>query len=284
MNDQDDRLNTMVSRLARVRDEELAFLSVGPAAQALFQEVVSVQKPTRTLAVRRSPRRFAALSVAAGTVAILALGVMLGSTLIGSPEAAGLAFRSEDGYIVAEVTDPMAATEQLSAAFAEHGLDIDLQLVPVSPSIVGTVVAIGEEGTGGIETLQGGTCVTGGGGCPIGLRIPADYEGDADITLGRDAEPGEQFLSAADGFGPGEALHCSGLLGATVEDALEAIDARALTAVWRLSDGSDVDPATVSDYFVTEAIPWAGGEVLMWVATEPVTPPAEYLQAINQDC
>lgn len=57
--------------------------------------------------------------------------------------------------------------------------------------------------------LQHGTCVTGGGGCPIRIRILTDFAGHAEITLGRQAEPGEQFMSAADGFGPGEAIEAT---------------------------------------------------------------------------
>jgi hypothetical protein len=126
--------------------------------------------------------------------------------------------------------------------------------------------------------------VTGGGGCPIGLRIPTKYVGHADITLGRRAEKGEQFVSAADGFGPGEALHCSALLAATVDQAVPVLKDRGLRAIWRLQDGSDVDPRTIPNYFVTEATPWAEGEVLMWASSEPTTPPARYLEALNRGC
>jgi hypothetical protein len=52
-------------------------------------------------------------------------------------------------------------------------------------------------------------------------------------------------------------------MGATVAEALPDLAARGVVAMWRLGDGSDVDPAKVPAYFVTEAIPWAPGEVLM---------------------
>jgi hypothetical protein len=284
MTDRRYPVDMLVSRLAAVRDEDLATLSDSDAARALFEEVVAVREPTDVVSRRPWSRRLPTAAIA-GVAAVLVLVAIVGSTLIGSePAAAGVMFTLDDGYIVATVTDPAAASEELGAAFAEHGLDIDLQLVPVSPSLVGTVVALEDEGTDVIETLQHGTCVTGGGGCPIGLRIPTDFAGHAGITLGREAEPGEQFMSAADGFGPGEALHCSDLMGTRVAEALTELEARGLVAMWRLGDGSEVDPATVQDYFVTEAIPWASGEVLMWVAPEPVTPPAKYLEAINRGC
>lgn len=285
MIDERDPVDTLMSRLTAVRDEDLATLPDSEAARSLLEEVLAVQEPMDILSGPDRSRRRVRVAAIAGAAAILVLVAIVGSTLIGSESAAaGMRFTREAGYIVATVTDPTAAREQLQAAFAEHGLDIDLQLVPVSPSLVGTVVALGDEGADVIETLQHGVCVTGGGGCPIGLRIPTDYTGHAEITLGRRAEPGEQFMSAADGFGQGEALHCSDLMGAIVAEALPELEARGLVAKWRLGDGTEVDPATVREYFVTEAIPWAQGEVLMWVAPVPVTPPAGYLEAINRGC
>jgi hypothetical protein len=284
MTDGRDPVDTLMSRLAVVRDEDLATLSDSDAARALFEEVLAAQEPTDISSRPRRSRPHLPAAIT-GAAAVLVLVAIVGAMLIRSePAAAGVRFTREAGYIVATVTDPAAASEQLRAAFSEHDLNIDLQLVPVSPSLVGTVVALGDEGTDVIQTLQHGTCVTGGGGCPIGLRIPTDFAGHAEITLGREAEPDEQFMSAADGFGPGEALHCSDLIGATVAEALPELEARGVAAMWRLKDGSDVDPAEVRAYFVTEVIPWAPGEVLMWVAPERVTPSRGYLEAINRGC
>jgi len=39
---------------------------------------------------------------------------------------------------IARVTDSEADREELSAAFAQRGLDIELELVPESPSLIGT--------------------------------------------------------------------------------------------------------------------------------------------------
>ena len=68
--------------------------------------------------------------------------------------------------------------------------------MPVSPSLVGTVVYISDNGgASAIQPLQGGPCVTGGGGCSIGVKIPATFTGQGYITLGRPAKPGETYES-----------------------------------------------------------------------------------------
>jgi hypothetical protein len=139
-----------------------------PVPPLIRGQLIAVQPSDAQVIVpwRDRPRRRVASVVAAGAAAIiLTLGALVGWSLIRpGAAAAGVEFTDQDGYIVAEVTDPTAASEQLRAAFAEHGLDIDLRLVPVSLSLVGTVVFVGDDGADGIETLQGGKCVTGGGG------------------------------------------------------------------------------------------------------------------------
>jgi hypothetical protein len=151
-----------------------------------------------------------------------------------APAAAAVEFSRSDGYIVATVVNPYAAAQQLDAAFAAYGLDIDLKLVPVSPSLVGGVVYMDEpSGASGIETLSSPTREAPGGPLQVGLRIPVDFTGHADIDLGRAARPGETYVSAGDAFAPGEALYKSGLLGMRVREAVVRLEALGLTAEWR---------------------------------------------------
>lgn len=102
---------------------------------------------------------------------------------------------------------------------------------------MGTVVEISEPSRGPqIETLTGGSCVTGGGGpgnCPIGLKIPRKFTGSGAITLGRPAKPGEAYESTNSAFAPGESLHCSGLIGETVAAATPTLTARDITVRWQ---------------------------------------------------
>ncbi len=173
-------------------------------------------------------------AAAAGAIA----AVLLSTTSAVSPTPAeAVAFRTAvSGGILATVTEPFAAQAQLDAAFAKQGLKITVNLIPVSPSGVGTVLFVGESGsaTAQIVPIQGGRCLSGGGGCAIGIKIPKGFTGEGSITLGRPAKPGEPYESSASIFAPGEPLHCSGLLGAKVATALPVLRAEHLTVVqWR---------------------------------------------------
>ena len=195
--------------------------------------------PRHQRSVRRSRvYSFAALVVAAA-VATAVLVSSGGSGVHVEPEPAaaaeGVRFAvGTKGDVIAYVTDPYAASRNLSAAFAQRGFDITLSLVPVSPSLVGTVVFMGSD-VGNedlIRTLNGGTCVTGGGTCPIGLDISGQFHGVAQVTLGRAARPGERYESAASAFAPGEPLHCTRLLDARVSELLTVLTAKHLHVEW----------------------------------------------------
>ena len=65
-----------------------------------------------------------------------------------------LSFTTSGGYITVIVRNPLAGPARYRAEFAARHLNITLKLVPASPSIVGTVVYIGESaGRPGIETI-----------------------------------------------------------------------------------------------------------------------------------
>jgi hypothetical protein len=232
----------------------------------------------------RHPVLISSLGVAAAVA--VAAGLIVSSAMQPQAAGAGVAFRTvADGDIVATVTDPFAAESQLKAAFAEHGFDITLDLMPASPSAVGTIVYISDDGgASAIQPLQGGSCVSGGGGCSIGLKIPATFTGQGFITIGRPAKPGETYLSANSAFAPGEMLHCSGLLGARVATALPILQADKLTVQWHEESedsGHIVATAPTSNY-IWRATPIAPGTVM--ISTRP-TPwpgyPTAYARALD---
>ncbi len=199
----------------------------------------------------------------------------------------------DSGDIVATVVDPLAAQSSLDAAFRAAGLDISVSLVPASPSAVGTVVEISEPSSGPqIETLTGGTCVTGGGGpgnCPVGLKVPRGFTGSGSIVLGRPAKAGEAYESTNSAFAPGESLHCSGLIGATVAAALPKLAARGISVQWQPQAGTatpqpastPVATSTVTDTTTasatttsTSTITSASTSSASGVQSEGTTPPA----------
>jgi len=271
----------------------------------LFEEIVSSDRPitaesarrrlTPSRHTRRRPSmirrvRHPVLISSFGALAAVAVaaGLIASSAMRPQAAGAGVAFRTvAHGDIIATVTDPFAAESQLKAAFAEHGLDITVNLLPVSPSLVGTVVFISDSGgASAIQPLQGGSCVTGGGACSIGLKIPATFTGSGDITLGRPAKPGETYESTASAFAPGEVLHCSGLRGARVAAALPILKADKLTVVrWREESNGAIDATAPINNYIVDADPIAVGTVMITIQpTPPPGYPAAYARAVNRGC
>jgi hypothetical protein len=229
-----------------------------------------------------------ALAVVAAAVALIA-----GSAVRPQPASGAVAFRTDArGEIVATVTNPFAAEDRLKAAFAAHGLDITMSLVPVSPSLVGTVVYISNPSSAAaIEPLQGGHCVTGGGGCAIGVKVPVTFTGPGYITLGRPAKPGESYESQASALAPGEPLHCSGLLGTQVSQALTMLNKDKLAVVqWRADtvthatsyEKLDASPPLANYVWSIDSV--APGKVRVW--TQPTRWPDDDAHGaqVNRGC
>jgi hypothetical protein len=272
MNDyRDDQTTTLIAELSPIRDEELAALAETPATALLLTEIAATSKEERR---RSGRRRRLALALATGAVAAIAIALTAATgTFSPAPAAAGVRFSTEGRYIVANVTDPSAAAADLRAAFQQKGFDIHIKLIPASPSIVGTVVYVGESpGASEIRSVQGGPCETGGGGCPIGLKIPRDFTGRADIALGRRADAGEEYGSTASAFAPGEELHCSGLLGAPVARAVAVLRDRGISAEWRWREapGKPSTSPPIAGY-VWNSTPISRNRVLLWIGRDHLT-------------
>jgi len=230
----------------------------------------------------QAPARLARQRVALAVLAACALGaaLLLGARAGGGGAVAqAIAFRTEPGgEIIATVTEPFAAQSTLDAAFARRGLRIKVTLLPASPGAVGTVVFVGESGRGGpqIEPLQGGRCLSGGGGCAIGVRIPGDFKGEAQIVLGRPARAGEPYDTSQSAFSPGEPLHCSGLLGARASVAAAALARTGLAVSWRedstTAGGSSTSrtvPAPAPGSYVWDAGLTSAGHLSVTVQSSP---------------
>jgi hypothetical protein len=232
---------------------------------------------------RRATRRRSYLRpVAAGAVVAALAAIAWAASGASSPQAArAVSFRSATrGDVMAIVTNPYAAQSRLNAEFARRGYQITVSLLPVSPSLVGTVLYMSEGSSAMfLEPIEHGPCLSGGGGCRIGIRIRQGFSGSGAIALGRPAQGGESYASEASAFAPGEPLHCSGLLGGTVADAANALAARHLTSEWRedTADGSTGHSRTLgsvpSGNYVWEAVMSAPGKLIVW--TQPARWPAD---------
>jgi hypothetical protein len=198
-----------------------------------------------------------------------------------------LSFTTSAGYITVIVRDPLADPSRYRAAFAAHHLDITLSLVPVSPSLVGTVVYTGQSaGSSEITTITAqGKCYTGGGGsaCPVGVRIPVGFGGQAQLVFGRAARPGERYESTASPTAPGEVMHGLTFVGDTVAQVLALLRHRDVTVPDFSYDdhGDNRNVASVpGTWYVYDANPWAPQQVMLVVGPTR-TPPVQAPQPGN---
>ena len=275
-----------VTRISPVSDAQAAALASGDTLAELAGEISSTPATARAKqTTRRSATRrrlligipaAAALAVA-GLVAtsIGSPGQKVGPVTVGPPkaEAAALSFTRHGGYLDVIVRNPLADAKKYRAEFARYGLNISLTLVPASPSLVGTLVYASGPTTGPqiIPISAVGKCWTGGGGnvCPVGVRVPLDFKGQAYLTFGRAARPGELYETTAPANARGEALHGLSYVGKTVAQVLPLLAARHVVAAHYLLNehcenvGSRTAPAS---WYVTDADPYAQGEVQLWVS------------------
>ncbi len=233
--------------------------------------------PSRQPLITR--RRLAVGLPAAAAVAVAALvitsagnpGQHLGPLNVGPAKAAAaLTFTRHGRYIEVIVRDPLADEKKYNAEFKAHGLQIRLGLVAASPSLVGTVVY--SDGGSAIKPITAiGKCWTGGGGsqCPVGLRVPIDYHGTANLVFGRAARPGERYETTAPATVRGEVLYGLRVAGRRVRAVLAMLAARHVTVgeynFAKPGKGGVLGRHVPLNWFVYEADPWAPGQVLLFV-------------------
>ncbi|KAB2368152.1 hypothetical protein [Actinomadura montaniterrae] len=305
-------IDPLVGRLATVTDARAAELLSDEAAADLAGRITAAPAeaagPGAAPAPRRTRRRLAiglpllATGVAAAAVAAVLAGQSGGSGDPGRPApsgsaptagtharvqlAAALSFTRKGRYIDVRIRDPYADPARYKQEFAAHGLHVNLSLVPVSPSIVGTVVM---EDTGATarpddvtEIRVKGACevASGGDDCTVGVRIREGYTGTATIVFGRAARHGEQYESTAAATARGEAMHGMVYRKRHVSEVLAALKKRNVTVPeYRVMVGNESQvryPGQVpGNWYVHDAVPWADGQVMLFVGPEPTEEPAD---------
>jgi len=283
-----------MSRISAVSDAEAARMVSADTLADLAERITSTAPraapataaPAPVTAAPARPRR--RLLIGIPVAACLAAAILI-ATSLGSPgqkvgpvpvgpakaQAAALSFTRHGHDIDVTVRNPVADPKIYRAEFAAHHLHLTIQLVPVSPSLVGTLVYMGENsGVTGITTITAkGRCWTGGGGnvCPVGVRVPVGFRGSADFTFGRAARPGEQYESTGPVTAPGEAMHGLSYRGKTVAAVLAMLRARQLTVPqyrYLSADGNvcgTLPHSIPGTWHVYQADPWAPHQVILWV-------------------
>lgn len=280
-------IDTMIAGLAPVTDRRARELLTDETAADLADHITAHSTEQH----RRRPLRLiigvpVAAAAAVGAAVTFAATSPDDASRPGTPvpditlAAAALTVTHKGEYIDVRVRDPLADPKRYRAELAQLGLNVKLRLVPASPSIVGTVVAMSlSEGSTGrdISTITAkGECETGGGGdqCPVGIRVRTDFAGKAEITFGRAARPGEQYNSSAPVNAPGEAMHGMTFRDQRVSEVLAALKKRNVTVPeYRSITGTtsnvlrpDQVPPT---WYVHDGVPWAKSQVLLFVGPKP---------------
>jgi hypothetical protein len=274
-----------VARISPLSDAEAGRLA-GPGTLAdLGSQITSIPAasgPGRPRIHRAAARRRLLIGVpVAAALAIAALAVTslaspsqkVGPVAVGpaKADAAVLSITRHGRYLEVIVRNPLADARKYRAEFARYGLDISLRLVPASPSLVGTLVYFA--GSPAIKPVSAvGKCWTGGAGnvCPVGVRVPLDFNGHADLVFGRAARPGEPYETTGSPTAAGEAMHGLTYDGKTVAQVLAMLQRRHVTVQsYRVSTSpcfTAVRRSVPGSWHVYSAVPWASGQVLLWAS------------------
>ncbi|WP_433222470.1 hypothetical protein [Microtetraspora malaysiensis] len=217
---------------------------------AALDGIISNTTRTPQTAKRRwSRRRLLALipvtAVLVGATVVLPIIMQPseGGPLILGP-AKALAFARNGDYIDVRIVDPDADPRRYREDFAAHGLNVDLQMEPASPSLVGTMVSISspgkmiiyrpggfeikdQHGSDWIKSIGGTDC--GNVWCKAGVSIPLNLRGPVGVVFGRAARPGERYGVAGDPTAHGEILEGVDLANQTVAEVKRILRQRNVT-------------------------------------------------------
>lgn len=244
-------------------------------ADSLEQAITRQQAATRRRR-RRTRWLLAAATIAVGVAIVLGLGPTggPGSPPVGplrvDPAEAKVTVRRTAGFYEVRLANVLADPEAIRQALRQRGLDIKIQLIPSSPSLVDKQVASYETPGGDRRVRWTYRQASSVEQDLVSVRVPLDYHGELGIAIGRRVRPGEHYESAAVSAQlPGEALHCADVEGKPIRDVLPILQQRQLRARWHVSDPGELVPLEqVLDWYVGGTTPWAPGEVMISAVPE----------------
>ncbi|MFG3442363.1 hypothetical protein ACGF0J_34415 [Nonomuraea sp. NPDC047897] len=268
-------------QLARVRDEDLAGQASGAGARALLSAITATGTATGTADTVHEPgpppprrRRMRRLLAGALVTAAVVTAVAAGPGLLGdragtatSYANAAMEIELRGDYWVAEVRDPFADHHEYAEAFRAVGLDIDLQLLPVSPGQVGEIVRMGFAGGKGHSKGVGGDrepagCTFGQGDCRLKVTVGRDFTGKGVLYLGRPARSGERYQGSGTATRQGEMLAGFRVDERPVGEVVAEARRRGLKVVFQAivpnenGDGYGIRPGAPSEPVADDWIVW----------------------------
>ncbi|MFB9722913.1 hypothetical protein [Planobispora longispora] len=256
-----------------------------PGARELFDEITAVAPaprrrrftaPFRAGTVRR--RRWTTLPI---VVASAAMGMLVTWMLPGSlgplPASAALDVKRDGDYYVVTVKDLFADPELYESELKARGINISLHVAPTSRSQTGSILLLQDVDLlkagkpvpvdGPIETIEAPGRCRSFGGCPIGLKVPVDFTKRAEITLGREAGPGERYqIPPAIGM-PGEPLHCVEYANRTVAEITAVLRERGVEA--EFTSFASPDQPIPGNWYVHDGVMSMADRALLLAGPEP---------------
>ncbi|MFF5207902.1 hypothetical protein [Streptosporangium sp. NPDC000396] len=217
-------------------NEITALPATAPARRRFLR---SAHGPGR-LAGQRRPWRFAVPAVAGLATATVALGWVLPGNLGTAPASAALDIKQEGDSYVITVKDLFADPKMYERELNARGLKIALDVEPAPPSLEGQMMVMDPQANGlsNVELATREDLITTVDrpgpcdrmmGCPIGLKVPVSYKGEAEISLARKARPGEMYKWRASLSSSGELLHCVDFVNKTLDEVRPLLEKRGIS-------------------------------------------------------
>ncbi|MGV9323832.1 hypothetical protein [Streptosporangium sandarakinum] len=226
-----------------------------PGARELLDEITAMPVPAagglrrwltvphgrRWQGLSRPARRFAAPLVAGIAAAATMLSWALPGLFGTAPASAALDIRQEGDNMLIMVRDMYAAPAAYQRELRDRGLRISLVLDPAPPSLAGRMVVMDRRSSGLsnvelrrrkdlISTIdRPGGCDQPWQDCPIGIRVPVRYRGQAEISLARPARPGEIYRWRTSLAAPGGLLHCVPFVNRPLSEVRPLLESRGVT-------------------------------------------------------
>ncbi|MEV5965344.1 hypothetical protein AB0L70_26480 [Kribbella sp. NPDC051952] len=218
-------------------------------------------------------RRLVPVLVAATVVAAAAITVVeLPGDSRQEALSPALSFSPEGNFLRVRIVDPYADTARYNKEFKKRHLNITLELMPGSPSIVGqSPAAAFGDGSANIEQSDDppGCAEAGTVPCVPQFLVPKDYSGEAGLVIARAARPGEDIQFGGPIDGRGEALNGVKYKNLQVSQVLKILTQRGYTVPeYRLAGNNATgSPKKVpGTYFVKDGFLHKDKEVILFVS------------------
>ena len=176
----------------------------------------------RTQARSRGRRRVG-VGLAVAVLAVAAPVTVELSSSEGVAVKPALAIANTDASTIrVRVLDASADPEGMEQQLRDAGIDADVEALPVSESLEGTLV--------GFESSADRHAATAD---EFSSYVELEVGGTYWLAVGRQAGATERYMVAKDPTTAGEPLHCRAALGMSLTAARDAVEAAGLTPVWR---------------------------------------------------